>query len=79
MRENQITLQVLSPRGKLEQVPRFPASPRLDTLAGKKIGVLKFTGNWGLTEQLLPPTQKILQKRFEGIEFREWPMTIAPA
>ena len=74
MDKNEIGIPVLNPRGKIEKISRFPAAKRLDTLAGKKIGVLKFTGNWGLTEELLPLAQDIIKNRMPGVQFREWSM-----
>jgi hypothetical protein len=71
---NEIEIPVLNPRGEIKKIPRFPAAQRLDSLAGKKIGVLKFSGNWGLTEELLPLAQEILRDRAKGIQFREWSM-----
>ena len=74
MVEKQIEIAVLSPRGETKVIPHFPAAKRLETLAGKKIAVLKFTGNWGLTEELLPLSQEILKGKAKGIQFREWSM-----
>ena len=74
MVEKQIEIAVLSPRGETKVIPHFPAAKRLKTLAGKKIAVLKFTGNWGLTEELLPLSQEILKGKAKGIQFREWSM-----
>jgi hypothetical protein len=71
MLKNEVTLKVLNPRGKIENAPRFSASTRLKTLAGKKIGVLKF-GVWGVTEKIWPQVEKALKKRVDDIQFREW-------
>jgi hypothetical protein len=71
MPDDKIKLKVLNPRGKTKSVPRFPASPRLKTLAGKKIGVLKF-GVWGIAENLWPKCEQALKKRIKDIEFRTW-------
>jgi len=48
-----------------------PPSPRLQSLDGKKIGILMFS-LWGLAETLLPQLKDALRKRVGGIEFREW-------
>ena len=71
MPDNTVKITALNPRGKIKSVPRFPASPRLKTLNGKKIGVLKF-GVWGITEKLWPKCEETLKKRVKNIEFREW-------
>jgi hypothetical protein len=71
MRKNDVELKVLNPRGKIENTPRFPASPRLKTLAGKKIGVIRF-GVWGITDKLWPQIEEALEKRVSNIQFREW-------
>jgi hypothetical protein len=41
MSKNKEDLQVLNPRGKTETLPRISASPRLQELNNKKIGILK--------------------------------------
>ena len=71
MPENDITLKICSPRGRVETVPRFPASPRLKGINGKNIGVLKF-GVWGIAEKLWPRLKEALQARSENVQFREW-------
>jgi hypothetical protein len=71
MPDNNVKLKILNPRGKTKNVPHFPASPRLKTLNGKKIGVLKF-GVWGIAEKLWPLCEAALKKRITDIEFREW-------
>ncbi len=71
MPEKEIKLNVLNPRGRIEKVPGFPASPRLNNINGKKIGVLKF-GVWGITEKLWPRLEKALKERSENVQFREW-------
>jgi hypothetical protein len=68
---NNITLNVLNPQGKIVNIPQFSASPRLKTLEGKKIGVLKF-GVWGVTEKIWPQVEDALKKRVKNIQFREW-------
>jgi hypothetical protein len=71
MSKNDVKLKVLNPRGKVEKILRFPASPRLKSLSGKKIGVLRF-GVWGITDQLWPQCEAALKKRVGNIQFREW-------
>ncbi len=71
MSDNNVKIRVFNPRGKGENVPRFPASPRLDSLNNKKIGVLKF-GVWGIAEKLWPKCEQALKKRAKNIEFKEW-------
>ena len=71
MRKNNVKLNVLNPRGKIESIPRFPASPRLKSLNNKKIGVLKF-GVWGISEKLWPLCEEALKKRVDNIQLRVW-------
>jgi hypothetical protein len=73
MAKNDINLKVLNPRSHVENAPRFPASPRLKTLAGKKIGVVKF-GVWGVSEKIWPQAEKALKQRVADIQFRTWPL-----
>ena len=68
---NNTVLNVHNPRGKIKTVPRFPASPRLTSINGKKIGVLKF-GVWGITETLWPRLEEALKNQAKDIQFREW-------
>ena len=77
MRNNNVELKVLNPRGKIENTPRFPASPRLKTLSGKKIGVIRF-GVWGITDKLWPQIEAALKKRVSNIQFREWSLMGSP-
>jgi hypothetical protein len=72
-----IKLQVLNPRGKTENIPRFPASPRLKNLTGKKIGVIRF-GVWGISDKIWPQTEEAIKKRVGNIQFREWPYMGGP-
>ncbi|MDZ7261697.1 MAG: hypothetical protein ONB05_06295 [candidate division KSB1 bacterium] len=73
MPEKYVELNVLNPRGKIARVPRIPASPRLKTLEGKKIGVVKF-GVWGIAEKLWPRVEEALKIRVKNIQFRQWPL-----
>jgi hypothetical protein len=78
MPDDNVVIKVLNPRGKIKNIPRFSASPRLKSLSGKKIGVLKF-GVWGVTEKLWPKCEEALKKRIKDIEFREWSFMGGPA
>jgi hypothetical protein len=78
MPEKDIKLKVYNPRGKIEKAPRFPASPRLKSIDGKKIGVLKF-GVWGIAEKLWPRLKDALKERSENVQFREWSFMGDPA
>ena len=78
MQEKDIKLKVHNPRGRIETAPRFPASPRLKSINGKKIGVLKF-GVWGITEKLWPHLEEALKNRSEDVQFREWSFMRNPA
>ena len=71
MSQKDIKLEVYNPRGRIERIPRFPAAPRLKSINGKKIGVLKF-GVWGITEKLWPRLENALKKQTDNIQFREW-------
>jgi hypothetical protein len=74
MSEKDIKLKVYNPRGKSKKAPRFPASPRLKSINGKKIGILKF-GVWGITEKLWPRLKETLKERSDDVQFREWSFT----
>lgn len=71
MTKNDVRLKVLNPRGKIEKIHRFPASPRLKSLNDRKIGVLRF-GVWGITDKLWPKCEEALKKRINNVQFREW-------
>ena len=70
MVKSEVTLKVLNPRGEVEIVPTVSASPRLSSLAGKKIGIV-INGKTG-GEMLLPYVQEAIKKRIPDIEFRKW-------
>ena len=78
MPNSDVELTVNNPRGELETQHMFFPSPRLQSLHGKKIGILKFGTGSGLAEELLPQLEDALRKRIGPIEFREWPAFIAP-
>ena len=67
-----VDLKVFNPRGKIEALPRFSPSPRLNDLNGKKIGILKFGAAASLVDKLIPLFEEVLRKRVDKIEFREW-------
>ena len=79
MEKNEVTLEVLNPRGEVESTPQVSASPRLGSLAGKKIGIVTNGKPGG--EMLLPYVQEEMMKRIPGIEFRKWlaPHQVSPA
>lgn len=78
MPEIDITLKICNPRGRVETIPRFPASQRLEEINGKNIGVLKF-GVWGIADKLWPRVKEALQERSENVQFREWSYLPNPA
>ena len=67
---SEVTLQVFNPRAEVESVPQISASPRLGSLAGKKIGILKNGKTGG--EMLLPYLEETLKKRIRDVELRTW-------
>jgi hypothetical protein len=78
MSDNKVELTVYNPRGEFEAPRMVSPSPRLKSLDGKRIGVLKFGTGAGLAEALLPQLESALKKRVGRIDFREWPAFIAP-
>ena len=78
MPKSNVELTVCNPRGEFETLHMASPSPRLQSLHGKKIGVLKFGAGAGLAEALLPQLESALRKRVGRIDFREWPAFIAP-
>ena len=78
MSNSKVELTVYNPRGEFETLRMVSPSPRLQSLHGKKIGVLKFGTGAGLAEALLPQLESALKKRVGRIDFREWPAFIAP-
>jgi hypothetical protein len=78
MSNSKVELTVYNPRGEFETLRMASPSPRLQSLDGKKIGVLKFGTGAGLAEELLPQLEDALRKRVGRIDFREWPAFIAP-
>jgi hypothetical protein len=78
MSNSKSELTVCNPRGGNETLHTIAPSPRLKSLDGKKIGILKFGTGSGLAEELLPQLEDALRKRIGRIDFREWPAFIAP-
>jgi hypothetical protein len=77
-KNRKVELRVNNPRGEFESLRMVSPSPRLKSLDGKKIGILKFGTGAGLAEELLPQLEDALRKRVSRIDFREWPAFIAP-
>ena len=72
MPNRRMELKVCNPRGGLEVPAMESPSPRLQSLDGKKIGILKFS-LWGLVETILPQLEDELRKRFDRIEYYRAP------
>jgi hypothetical protein len=70
MSNSKVELTVYNPRGEFETLRMVSPSPRLQSLHGKKIGVLKFGTGAGLAEALLPQLESALKKRAGRIDFR---------
>jgi len=66
----QVTLNVLDPRGELFTPPVMPTTARLDTLAGKKIGILNNTKPGA--DAFQPYLEKALKEMVPTIEFKTW-------
>ncbi|MFC1495522.1 hypothetical protein ACFL6W_09590 [Thermodesulfobacteriota bacterium] len=60
MPEERTELRVLNPRGKTEENPLMPVSPRLKDLKGKKIGIIRIRIQAG--EVLFPYLEKTLKE-----------------
>ena len=63
-------LRVLDPRGELYSNPATPINPRLNTLAGKKIGILNNTKPGA--DSFLPYMMQVLKESYPTVEFKEW-------
>ena len=70
-----IALEIMNPRGVVGGSEQINASPRLMSLAGKKIGILN-NGKAG-GEMLLPYLTDALQQHHAGIEIRRWEVPLA--
>ena len=75
MKRSEVTLKVLTPRGKIAETAQIPASRRLGELRGKKIGVLNNSKIGG--EMLLPYLEEALKKRIPSIQLRIWKVPFA--
>ena len=63
-----VKLEILDPRSELFTPPVTPVSPRLGTLAGKRIGVLNNTKPGA--DSFLPYLQKAIKEAFPTVEFK---------
>lgn len=64
---NQSSFEVLSPWSEADPIPLKGLAPRLSTLAGKKIGLLR--NNKRAAEPILTVASRILKEKFPDIEF----------
>lgn len=70
-----IKLEVLNPRARIHEKVQKTISERLDTLNGKKIGILD---NGKPAAGLLTPYyEEALKRRFPNIQFRTWSVPLA--
>jgi hypothetical protein len=78
MVKHAVELKVLNPRGEAESDVIIPASPRLKTLNGKKIGVIALKMPVG--EAFFPRLESALKERAPGADWRIWdvPFTGGP-
>ena len=77
MADKSVQLTVCNPRGQYDISNPVSPSPRLESLQGKKIGILLFGTGAGLAEELLPQLQAALRKRVASVDFRVWPAFVA--
>lgn len=69
----QVELKVLDPRAQLMSVPVSPINPRLDTLAGKKIGIVNNTKPGA--DSFQPYLMQVLKETYPDAEFKVWNIT----
>ena len=65
-----VKLEVLDPRGELFTPPVTPINSRLNTLSGKKIGILNNTKPGA--DAFQPYMEKALKEAVPGIETKTW-------
>jgi len=65
-----VTLKVLDPRGEIFVPPVTPLTARLDTLAGKKVGILRNTKPGA--DSFAPYLEAALKGVYPDIQFRTW-------
>lgn len=70
-----VTLEVLNPRARILEKAKDSTSKRLDSLNGKKIGILDNTKPAAAV--LAPYYKEVLKKRFPDIQFRTWIIPLA--
>jgi len=63
-------IKVLDPRGELYSAPAMPINVRLQTLTGKKIGILNNTKPGA--DSFLPFLLQALKEAYPTIEFKTW-------
>ncbi len=66
----QVKIEVLDPRGELFTPPVQSIRPRLNALAGKKIGIMN-NGKPG-ADAFQPYMEKALKAALPGVELRSW-------
>lgn len=65
-----VELKVLDPRGDLLTNPSVPINPRLKSLDGKKIGILKNTKPGA--DDFAPAMIQVLKEVYPTLEFKMW-------
>ncbi|MBN2240846.1 MAG: hypothetical protein JW712_13825 [Dehalococcoidales bacterium] len=65
MSNEQITLELMNPRGEVEQPPVYSPSPRLPDLNGKKIGM--YSNSKHGVDNFFTALETLLRSKFEGI------------
>jgi hypothetical protein len=78
MGNQQKELNILNPRGDFTNPGLVMPSPRLKTLEGKTIGIIKFGTGAGLAEQVYPLLVDSLQRRITDVQIKTWPALVAP-
>src|SRR4030042_4125723 len=75
MPKSKVELKVINPRGEAESDVKIPVSPRLKSLNGKKIGIIRYRIPVG--EIFFPRLEKALQNRAPGTDWRIWEIPFA--